>query len=913
MKFLRCKSLQSFRLPVVIFIFLTLSFHLLAEEGGIRPEEAGAVPALTPVNQTDIDGTGSISPLKPLLWKIRPKRYVTLDMWTFLFIGIMLFSLIGLGVLTMGIAGILREGMDIRKEISALAGGDILPFEQKRRFTGLRKRGAGLRLKLTSFIIVLVLLVTVMVSTPLYVWMTRLQRETLFEGFRERSTILLEGLASSLRVCLAEEPLISRAREGLIPELSFLPNQISAVPEARYVTITGFDPSGQGSEELVWATNDPDILNKIDTPVFRPGVSRFTDELSPNLGEISSRFNNQSRLEAGDRTAALFMLYREEAALLGRTDEQDIKRREDIRATIEGLEARIGEQLAAISREIGSLPAYGAAGFVPDKSALSRRIDSLRRVHTPAPWGGTKGMYPESNTLREQHTPTACGGVVDNENHSFILFMPILFPRYSDNTFFRGLIRLEVSIDSILDQIAGDQWNLLKMILLVAGAALIIGTLGTFILSTLILHPIQKLVSYVELIRDTEDKTKLEGVEIKIKTWDELEVLGTTINDMIVGLVNAAQASKDLTIGKELQKKFIPLETDKEGNKLTSGFKNTACAEFFGYYEGAKGVSGDYFDYIDLDGRFYAIIKCDAAGKGVPAALIMIQVATMFLNHFKNWTSIENGQYIEEVVYQINDFIEALGFEGRFAAFILCLFDSETGLLRCCNAGDNIVHYYDHSEKRLKSITLPQSPAAGVLPNFLVESKGGYTVQTFTLDHGDILFLYTDGIEEAKRNFRDSSFNEITCTEGDAPAGTPHANHVAGQGNEQLGVDRVEGIINGVMNKRFYSLYKYHNPEGENELQFDFTSCSGTVEEAIMALVAVEKMFRLYKNPGAGDDSRVLVDRKVDRFLKEHFTQYRNYCGQTREPGENSVYTSYTHVMEDPQYDDLTILGIRRK
>ncbi|MFP3091451.1 hypothetical protein LQZ21_14120 [Treponema sp. TIM-1] len=49
----------------------------------------------------------------------------------------------------------------------------------------------------------------------------------------------------------------------------------------------------------------------------------------------------------------------------------------------------------------------------------THRFDSLRRVHTqePAyagePWGGTKGMDPESNTLREQHTPTACGGVVD--------------------------------------------------------------------------------------------------------------------------------------------------------------------------------------------------------------------------------------------------------------------------------------------------------------------------------------------------------------------------------------------------------------------------------------------------------------------------------------------------------------------
>jgi two-component system response regulator YesN len=47
---------------------------------------------------------------------------------------------------------------------------------------------------------------------------------------------------------------------------------------------------------------------------------------------------------------------------------------------------------------------------------LREEDDSLRRVHTPASWGGTKGMYPESNTLREQHTPSACGGVVDYIN-----------------------------------------------------------------------------------------------------------------------------------------------------------------------------------------------------------------------------------------------------------------------------------------------------------------------------------------------------------------------------------------------------------------------------------------------------------------------------------------------------------------
>jgi serine phosphatase RsbU (regulator of sigma subunit) len=488
-----------------------------------------------------------------------------------------------------------------------------------------------------------------------------------------------------------------------------------------------------------------------------------------------------------------------------------------------------------------------------------------------------------------------------------------MYRQGNEDYYFRCLIRLEVSINSILDQLAKGQRGLLTMILLVAGIAQIIGAIGALILSTWIIRPVRKLAGFVELIRDTEDKSKLKGVEIRINSRDELAVLGDTINDMTSGLVKAAEASRDLTIGKELQKKFIPLETDKDGNKLSFGFKDIPNAQFYGYYEGAKGISGDYFDYIDLDDRYYAIIKCDVAGKGVPAALIMIQVATMFLNHFKNWTSIERGQRIEELVYQINDFIEALGFEGRFAAFTLCLFDSRTGLLRFCNAGDNIIHYYDDSDKKMKSVKFRETPAVGVLPNFLVESKGGYTVRTMTLDHGDILFLYTDGIEEAKRKFRDSSFNEIICGEDNAPVNTPHGNHLAGQGNEELGKNRVEKIINAVMNRKTYSLYKYHNPEGEQTLHFDFTTCEGTVEEAVTALVSVEKMFRIYKNPAAGEDNRVLVDRKVDEFLKAHFLQYRTYCAKSGGSGENNADLYYTHVMEDPQYDDLTIVGIKRK
>jgi hypothetical protein len=116
------------------------------------------------------------------------------------------------------------------------------------------------------------------------------------------------------------------------------------------------------------------------------------------------------------------------------------------------------------------------------------------------------------------------------------------------------------------------------------------------------------------------------------------------------------------------------------------------------------------------------------------------------------------------------------------------------------------------------------------------------------------------------------------------------------------------------MNREVFSLKKWHNPEGDDkELRFDFSECESSVEDLIMAMVSVEKIFRCYKAPGATEDDRVIVDKKVDAFLKKHFDQYRSYCSYTREiPGLDS-YINYTHLKEDEQYDDLTILGIRRK
>jgi serine phosphatase RsbU (regulator of sigma subunit) len=780
---------------------------------------------------------------------------ITLNPVTALAIILMVFCALGSLAAIRGIGGVITESASIKQEVLAIITGDFMPREKKQKFVRIQKRGRGLRFKLASFTIGLVLLVVIGISTPMYLLMTSMQRETLLQGLWDRSKVLLEGLASSARAYL---PM---GDQGAL-ELGFLPAQSMALPEANYVTITGFR-AGSINSDHVWATNDPDILSKIDTTEYRPGVSRITDDLTPRYEEISTELNNRAREAVGDLSRSIMELTQEGISLALRMDAESMQRLNDIQVTIRSLEVRLTEILTEISGEIGSQP-Y----FLPEN------------IH--------------ENNIRE-----------------FIFFKPIMYRQGAEDNYFRGLIRLEVSLDSIMDAILQGQIVLLRTITIVALAAILIGIAGAFILSTLIVRPLRKLVRHIEIIRDTEDKSKLAGVDIKIPTMDEIGLLGDTINDMTHGLVQAALAASDLSIGKEIQKKFIPLDLDSQGNKQTSGYKDTPNLNFFGYYEGAKGVSGDYFDYKDLDGRYYAIIKCDVAGKGIPAALIMIQVATMFLNYFKQWKPNAKGMQIEEVVYQINDFIETLAFKGRFAAFTLCLFDSKTGVVRFCNAGDNIVRFYDASEGKIKTIELPQTPATGVLPNFMIETTGGYSVQTVTIDHGDILLLYTDGIEEGKRKFRNSDFKEIICTEG--PVDTPHGNHLCGQADEEMTPERVEAIINAVMSREIYTLKKYHNPEGEQELQFDFSTCEDRVEDVIMAMVSVEKMFRCYKEPKSDEDSRVLVDRKVDEFLKKHFLQYRRYCSHTREYPDNNAYMYYTHVKEDEQYDDLTILGIKRK
>jgi len=731
-----------------------------------------------------------------------------------------------------------------RLEAVALLEGKPMPVtERKKAAERAIRRGAGLTAKFALTISLLVIFIVLLVSIPLGLNMLSTQSSVLAQGLEQRARVLLESAVQGGKSYLPAKNVL---------ELSLLPNQASAVAEARYMTISGFGAAATTNADVVWASNDPDIVLKLDGPTLAPGSSVLIDSLSPRVPLIAAEINATAQEKVGTIAEAIQQLQDEGRALAANLDAESQSRLALIAASARDLEKTLSERLA---------------------------------------------------------------GIADASAAEYVFYKPILFRQGRESIYYRGLVRLSVSTETIVKQVSDARRALIRSVGVVAAIALALGVIGAFGLSRIIIGPLMKVVKGIETIRDEVDKKKLADFSIDIKTRDELSVLADTINEMTAGLVEAAKEAEFLTVGKEVQKMFIPLVTNELGEKLTTGFDDPPTHTFFGYYEGAKGVSGDYFDYTPLDGRFWAFIKCDVSGKGVPAALIMVGVATIFTTELQNWSFKRNGIHLDRITYKINDFIEKRGFKGRFAAFIMGIYDSQTGTTYLCHAGDNILRVYDAKKASVVTHTLASAPTAGTFPNDLVESTSPYRQVTLPLDRGDTLLLYTDGFEESSRARRGPDFKQlfevkkIRDREGNE---TDHREAMV----EQLGEERIKEITEAIMTKGSYSLRKEGDPLGDGaSYDFDFSALDAGANDLVMGLAAVEKVFRLIPDPQAGPDDKVIVDSKIDEVLMKCWKQYARFCHDKRPHPDprRKEYLYYGHIKEDEQYDDLTMMLIRRK
>lgn len=773
---------------------------------------------------------------------------------------IVILTISGITVSTRALIKTARETLTVNAEVRALLEGDIMPQEKKRKAAAYRQKGLSLKSKLVLHSTILIAIMDVLIFLGFGYYMIDGQKKTMAKSLYQRVSVMLNSLASGAKVYLPQ----TTTEDNL--SLTDIVNQSSALSESIDATITGYsaDHAAIGLNN-VWATTSKTILSGTEKDAFIPGITVLKEnDLNP-VFEICQELNSTAQTQADEISMSITELTKEGLSLISKTDAKSVARRQEIQTIRNQLNVKLDGILNEISKD--------AEGSIPDFNAEN----------------------------------------IDTENTEYVFYKPLLYKTGNDSNYVHGVVLIKISTESLLKQIENERSVIVNTCFIVLAIALILAFVSTYIMASFIVRPIKKLVSHVALIRDTEDKEKLSGHLIAVKTRDEIGMLGDTVNEMTRGLIEAAVQSKNLTLGKDIQTKFIPLEV-KDGITMTTGKLKTKGADFFSYYAGADELSGDYFDYKQLDEKHFAIIKCDVSGHGVPAALIMVEVATLFLNSFKTWNmkNPSQGYNIAPVVGQINDLLESRGFKGRFAAFTLCIMNTETGDCWFCNAGDNLIHIYSGTQHKKNIVKLQETPAAGIFSTDLVDMKGGYKVSKIRLKKDDVLFLFTDGIEEAKRLFRDNNFAPTVCAEPGLKKDEDHENHKCGEDNEEMTPERVTEIIESVYAGKKFHLHKFHSPESQSDFDFDFSTCQGSADDAILALVSVEKIFRLYKPSNVIHSDRVKVDKNIDTFLRQHFVQYPAFCSDREEIENDPSHIYWCGVKEDPQYDDLTLIAVKK-
>lgn len=195
--------------------------------------------------------------------------------------------------------------------------------------------------------------------------------------------------------------------------------------------------------------------------------------------------------------------------------------------------------------------------------------------------------------------------------------------------------------------------------------------------------------------------------------------------EMYTEVLEKKQAEKELGVAGEIQSSLVP-----------HVFPEASKYEIFAFSIPAKGVGGDYYDYIDFGNNKLAVTMFDVSGKGVPASLIMVMIRSIL----RTIASLE--EETKDILTKLNDTISEDIVEDRYATGFYLLFDAEKGIMSYTNAGHGPLILYRAHKDEFEFLDTDGMPV-GIMPGV------AYGQDFTTLDPGDVALLYTDGITEA--------------------------------------------------------------------------------------------------------------------------------------------------------------------
>ena len=251
-----------------------------------------------------------------------------------------------------------------------------------------------------------------------------------------------------------------------------------------------------------------------------------------------------------------------------------------------------------------------------------------------------------------------------------------------------------------------------------------------------ITRPISRLADFTQEITESG---KFENQRITMKTGDEIEALSDSFNFMMEELENYIANLSKVTAEKERIGTELDIARNIQASMLPCIFPAFPDRKEFDIYATmtpAKEVGGDFYDFFMVDETHLAIVMADVSGKGVPAALFMVIGKTLIKDH------TTSGRDLGEVFSTVNNLLCEANSEGLFITAFEGVLDLVTGEFCFVNAG----HEMPFICKSGGSFEAYKIRPGFVLAGF---EDMNYKAGSMTLDVGDMIFQYTDGVTEA--------------------------------------------------------------------------------------------------------------------------------------------------------------------
>jgi phosphoserine phosphatase RsbU/P len=230
----------------------------------------------------------------------------------------------------------------------------------------------------------------------------------------------------------------------------------------------------------------------------------------------------------------------------------------------------------------------------------------------------------------------------------------------------------------------------------------------------------------------------LQAINIKEDFLNE-EMLGlfqTLANQAATALENvhvkqqqlaAELVNKELEVATEIQARFFPQQTPN-----LEGYEVAGCSI------PAKDVGGDYYDFIpNPEPGQHGFVVADVTGKGVPASLLMATMRATLRANIQN-----NPNDIVQALRQVNGDIYRDSPVDKFITSIYCNLDYESHELSYVNSGHNPPYIVRANDNRIEELD-----QGGLMLGIMEEID--LPKATLSIDKGDILMLFSDGVTEA--------------------------------------------------------------------------------------------------------------------------------------------------------------------